>query len=64
VFAPWRQLEPLLRTYQEGRRIEPAAIIDIFAGRPAGRGAQVGVGQQGGNAHATRDRRSICPFAT
>jgi len=25
-----------LRTYQVGRRIEPAAIFDIFAGRPAG----------------------------
>ncbi|MCK6486452.1 MAG: hypothetical protein L6R00_20235 [Phycisphaerae bacterium] len=26
------------------RRVEPAANIDIFAGRPAGRGAHVGVG--------------------
>ena len=30
-----RQLEPLLRTYQVGRRAEPAAIIDISAGLPA-----------------------------
>ena len=59
--APSMQREPFLRMYHIDRRIDSVANIDILAGRSAGRGAHVGVGQHGGDAHANCVRRSGRP---
>ncbi|MGB2987710.1 MAG: hypothetical protein WBE26_17730, partial [Phycisphaerae bacterium] len=53
---------PVKNDGRPGRRDEPAANIYIIAGRPAGRGAHVGVGP-GGYAHAIRARRPTWPYS-